>query len=67
MRECWRGPLQKGGFVVRFDRRRLCVRGPRRRQADLSLAKQVPGWSPTMELEQGLERLSIYRYFPDLN
>jgi UDP-glucuronate decarboxylase len=34
---------------------------PRQRQPDISLAKQVLRWSPTTELEQGLE-LTI-RYF----
>ena len=36
---------------------------PRQRQPDISLAKQVLGWSPTTELEQGLER--TIRYFKD--
>jgi UDP-glucuronate decarboxylase len=36
---------------------------PRQRQPDISLAKQVLGWSPTTELEQGLER--TIRYFVD--
>jgi UDP-glucuronate decarboxylase len=36
---------------------------PRQRQPDISLAKQVLGWSPTTELEQGLER--TIRYFRD--
>jgi UDP-glucuronate decarboxylase len=36
---------------------------PRQRQPDISLAKQVFGWSPTTEIEQGLER--TIRYFRD--
>jgi UDP-glucuronate decarboxylase len=36
---------------------------PRQRQPDVSLAKEVLGWSPTTELEQGLER--TIRYFKD--
>jgi UDP-glucuronate decarboxylase len=36
---------------------------PRQRQPDISLAKEVLGWSPTTELEQGLER--TVRYFKD--
>jgi UDP-glucuronate decarboxylase len=36
---------------------------PRQRQPDISLAQQVLGWSPTTELEQGLER--TIRYFKD--
>ena len=36
---------------------------PRQRQPDISLAKQVLGWSPTTELELGLER--TIRYFQD--
>lgn len=36
---------------------------PRQRQPDISLAKQAFGWSPTTELEQGLER--TIRYFRD--
>ena len=36
---------------------------PRQRQPDLSLAKAALGWSPTTELEQGLER--TIRYFKD--
>ena len=36
---------------------------PRQRQPDISLAKQVLGWSPITELEQGLER--TIRYFKD--
>ena len=36
---------------------------PRQRQPDISLAKQVLGWSPTTELELGLER--TIRYFKD--
>jgi len=36
---------------------------PRQRQPDISLAKQVLGWSPTTELEQGLEH--TIRYFRD--
>lgn len=36
---------------------------PRQRQPDISLAKRVLGWSPTTELEQGLER--TIRYFKD--
>jgi UDP-glucuronate decarboxylase len=36
---------------------------PRQRQPDISLAKEVLGWSPITELEQGLER--TIRYFKD--
>ena len=36
---------------------------PRQRQPDLSLAKEALGWSPSTELEQGLER--TIRYFKD--
>lgn len=36
---------------------------PRQRQPDISLAKEMLGWSPAMELEQGLER--TVRYFKD--
>ena len=36
---------------------------PRQRQPDISLAKRVLGWSPTTELEEGLER--TIRYFKD--
>ena len=36
---------------------------PRQRQPDISLAKEMLGWSPTTELEQGLER--TIRYFKD--
>jgi UDP-glucuronate decarboxylase len=36
---------------------------PRQRQPDISLAKELLGWSPTTELEQGLER--TIRYFRD--
>jgi UDP-glucuronate decarboxylase len=36
---------------------------PRQRQPDISLAKQVLGWSPVTELEQGLGR--TIRYFKD--
>jgi UDP-glucuronate decarboxylase len=33
---------------------------PRQRQPDISLAKQVLGWEPTIPLEQGLERTVEY-------
>jgi UDP-glucuronate decarboxylase len=36
---------------------------PRQRQPDISLAKEMLGWSPITELEQGLER--TIRYFRD--
>ena len=36
---------------------------PRQRQPDISLAKEMLGWLPTTELEQGLER--TIRYFRD--
>jgi UDP-glucuronate decarboxylase len=36
---------------------------PRQRQPDISLAKEMLGWSPSTELEQGLER--TIRYFKD--
>jgi UDP-glucuronate decarboxylase len=36
---------------------------PRQRQPDIALAKDVLGWSPITELEQGLER--TIRYFKD--
>ena len=36
---------------------------PRQRQPDISLAKDVLGWSPTTELQHGLER--TIRYFKD--
>jgi UDP-glucuronate decarboxylase len=36
---------------------------PRQRQPDISLAKEMLGWSPTTELEEGLER--TIRYFRD--
>jgi UDP-glucuronate decarboxylase len=36
---------------------------PRQRQPDITLAKRVLGWSPTTEIEQGLER--TIRYFKD--
>jgi UDP-glucuronate decarboxylase len=36
---------------------------PRQRQPDITLAKQMLDWSPTTELEQGLER--TIRYFRD--
>jgi UDP-glucuronate decarboxylase len=36
---------------------------PRQRQPDITLAKQTFNWSPTTELEQGLER--TIRYFKD--
>jgi UDP-glucuronate decarboxylase len=36
---------------------------PRQRQPDISLAKEVLGWSPTTEIEQGLEH--TIRYFKD--
>ena len=36
---------------------------PRQRQPDISLAQELLGWSPTTELEQGLER--TIRYFRD--
>jgi UDP-glucuronate decarboxylase len=36
---------------------------PRQRQPDISVAKEILGWSPTTELEQGLER--TIRYFQD--
>jgi UDP-glucuronate decarboxylase len=38
---------------------------PRQRQPDISLAREVLGWSPTTELEQGLER--TIRYFHDVH
>jgi UDP-glucuronate decarboxylase len=38
---------------------------PRQRQPDISLAREVLGWSPTTELEQGLER--TIRYFHDIH
>lgn len=36
---------------------------PKQRQPDITLAKEVLGWSPTTQLEQGLER--TIRYFSD--
>jgi UDP-glucuronate decarboxylase len=36
---------------------------PRQRQPNISLAKEVLGWTPTTELERGLER--TIRYFKD--
>ena len=36
---------------------------PRKRQPNISLANEVFGWSPTTELEQGLE--PTVRYFRD--
>jgi UDP-glucuronate decarboxylase len=36
---------------------------PRQRQPDISLAKEVLGWSPNTEIEHGLER--TIRYFKD--
>jgi UDP-glucuronate decarboxylase len=36
---------------------------PRQRQPDISLAKEVLGWSPNTEIERGLER--TIRYFRD--
>jgi UDP-glucuronate decarboxylase len=36
---------------------------PRQRQPNISLAKEVLGWSPTTDLEQGLER--TIKYFRD--
>jgi UDP-glucuronate decarboxylase len=36
---------------------------PRQRQPDISLAKNLLGWSPTTELERGLER--TIKYFAD--
>jgi UDP-glucuronate decarboxylase len=36
---------------------------PKQRQPDITLAKEVLGWSPTTQLEQGLER--TVRYFSD--
>jgi UDP-glucuronate decarboxylase len=36
---------------------------PRQRQPNISLAKEVLGWSPTTELEEGLER--TIKYFRD--
>ena len=33
---------------------------PRQRQPDISLAKQILGWEPTIPLEQGLERTVEY-------
>jgi UDP-glucuronate decarboxylase len=38
---------------------------PRQRQPDISLAKEMLGWSPVTELEQGLVR--TIRYFKDLS
>jgi UDP-glucuronate decarboxylase len=38
---------------------------PKQRQPDITLAKEVLGWSPTTQLEQGLER--TIRYFSDHN
>jgi UDP-glucuronate decarboxylase len=37
---------------------------PRQRQPDISLAKDVLGWSPSTELERGLER--TIKYFKDM-
>jgi UDP-glucuronate decarboxylase len=37
---------------------------PRQRQPNISLAKEMLGWSPAVELEEGLER--TVRYFKDL-
>jgi UDP-glucuronate decarboxylase len=37
---------------------------PRQRQPDISLAKDMLGWSPTTELQHGLER--TIRYFKDM-
>ena len=36
---------------------------PRQRQPNISLANEALGWSPTIELQQGLER--TVRYFMD--
>jgi UDP-glucuronate decarboxylase len=62
--------LQLAELVIRMTQSRsklvfkpLPSDDPRQRQPDISLAKEVLGWSPTTELEQGLER--TVRYFRD--
>jgi UDP-glucuronate decarboxylase len=62
--------IQLAELVIRLTRSKsklvfkpLPSDDPRQRQPDISLAKEVLGWLPTTELEQGLER--TIRYFRD--
>jgi UDP-glucuronate decarboxylase len=53
--------LQMTGSKSRLVFKPLPSDDPRQRQPNISLAKEVLGWSPTTELERGLER--TIRYF----
>jgi UDP-glucuronate decarboxylase len=62
--------IQLAELVIRLTRSKsklvfkpLPSDDPRQRQPDISLAREILGWSPTTALEQGLER--TIRYFKD--
>ena len=48
------------GSTSRIENRPLPADDPQRRQPDISRAKQVLGWQPTVALEQGLEKTIAY-------
>jgi UDP-glucuronate decarboxylase len=49
------------GSRSRLSFKPLPADDPKQRRPDISLAKEVLGWSPTIELAEGLER--TIRYF----
>jgi UDP-glucuronate decarboxylase len=48
------------GSRSKIIHRPLPADDPRQRQPDISMAKQVIGWSPTVSLEQGLQKTVFY-------
>ncbi len=56
--------LEMTGSSSRIVYRRLPEDDPKRRQPDISLAKSILSWSPSVGLRDGLER--TIRYFDDL-
>jgi UDP-glucuronate decarboxylase len=48
------------GSRSKIIHRPLPADDPRQRQPDISMAKQVIGWSPTVSLEQGLQKTVLY-------
>ena len=48
------------GSKSRIEKRPLPADDPRRRQPDISRAKKILGWQPTVPLDQGLERTIAY-------
>ena len=52
--------LAKTGSKVSIERRTLPRDDPRQRQPDIARAQSLLGWSPTVGLEQGLDRTIAY-------